>query len=208
MKNCLWGNKRLSPRDLIAEGSLDEQALITAILAGDAGAEEAFDGAFRRRLFVTAAHFLGFQDPEIEDVVQETLLLAHQKLAGFGHRSSLYLWLNHICVNFCLRRLQKRHRQVAAPDDEIAALSLGAAHEAVRRQDEALLGQERQEALQAALKGMAKDCRQVMEQRHLQGLSYIELGRELKLPIGTVMSRLARCRERLKETLRLQGALR
>ena len=48
---------------------------------------------------------------------------------------------------------------------------------------------------------MSEKCRGVLELRDLKGESYINIARVLKIPPGTVMSQLARCRQALKQLL-------
>jgi RNA polymerase sigma-70 factor (ECF subfamily) len=60
----------------------------------------------------------------------------------------------------------------------------------------------REAALQQALPRLRSDHRQVFLLREVEGLDYAQIGRRLRIPIGTVRSRLARARSALRQTLR------
>jgi RNA polymerase sigma-70 factor (ECF subfamily) len=150
-------------------------------------------------------HFLGRQDAEAEDVVQETYLTAHQKLPGFEFRSGLYLWLNHICVNFCLKRLERRFKTLATQEEELEKLSQNPALERARLREQEEESQSAAGRVARAIEAMGPECQKALRLRHLKGLSYAGVGQALKIPLGTVMSRLARCREQLKARLKEQG---
>ena len=101
---------------------MDEKALIQALRRGDAGAKESVYLAHRQGLYATACHFLGYRDPEAEDMVHETFAVAFEKIGGFEGRSSLYTWLTRICVNLCFARIRRRKRQVEMDGQDLEGL--------------------------------------------------------------------------------------
>ncbi len=180
---------------------LDDRQLVAGVLGGDEKAQEAFDGQFRARLKATAIHFLGYGEAEVEDVVQETFLTAHRNLGQFEFKSGLYLWLNRICVNFCMRRLRQRYRLLLSQQEEMEAHSLGRSLAQQAERDEAREREEMARTLSQAILAMQEPCREVLTLRHLREEPYVRIAALVKVPIGTVMSRLARCREALKQAL-------
>ena len=176
---------------------MDEKELVALVLKGDAAAQEDLSRRFQQRLYATAAHFLGYQDPEAEDVVQDTLLAAFSQLKGFEFRSGLYTWLNHICVNHCYARLRQRRKAVSQPGEILELLSSGLAQQRHRQAGEDQQQELRLAALRKELAAMKEGCRSIITLRDVEGRSYAEIAQGLKLPMGTVMSRLARCREAL-----------
>lgn len=170
----------------------------------EAAAEAWYVEAHRDGLYRAAVYFLGYRDPDAEDVVQETLLKGLEKLDGFEGRSRLTTWLNHICVHLCYARLRQRQRlAVGAEADLREAFALPSAGEDALHQ---LLNAEKRGILQAAMEALDALCRQVVDRRDRQGQPYAEAAAAMKLPLGTYMSRLSRCRERLrKEVQRLLG---
>jgi RNA polymerase sigma factor (sigma-70 family) len=170
----------------------------------EADAERWYVEAHRDKLYRAAIYFLGYRDPEAEDVVQETLAQGLDRLDTFEHRSSLYTWLNQICVHLCYRRVRARQRlALGAEADLRESLELPMQGPDALAQ---LLGEERKARLQSAMAGLELDCRQVLDLRDLRSLPYMEVARSLKVPVGTVMSRLARCRQKLKDALVRMGS--
>ncbi len=183
----------------------EEQKLIREVLAGDAGAQDRLYREYRPQLYRVAVHCLGYRDSELEDALQETFLAAYQGLARFEGRSSLYTWLSHICANQCFLRLRHRKKSLATQQEDLErALAPRAEAEARRLQQEdrngALMG-----ILREKMGQLSAPCREIMVLRDLEGTDYVTIGRRLKLPLGTVMSRLARCREALRTLVSATG---
>jgi RNA polymerase sigma-70 factor (ECF subfamily) len=86
----------------------DEKDLVARILAGEEAAFNSLYKELRPRLLKAAAHFLGYGDPAVEDVVQETFAKALPLLPQFRFEASLFTWFNRFTVNLCLQELSKR----------------------------------------------------------------------------------------------------
>jgi RNA polymerase sigma-70 factor (ECF subfamily) len=111
----------------------------------------------------------------------------------------LFSWLYRICVNLCYERMDRRWRQVAYLQEDLEAL---AGPLAADRQAQAEDRARREKMLQLieAQKGLlGEPCRGLVEMRDERGESYAAISKALRVPMGTVMSRLARCRETLKK---------
>jgi RNA polymerase sigma-70 factor (ECF subfamily) len=181
---------------------LDEKELIRQVLAGDEGARNRFYETYQKRLMPIAVYFLGYQDSDLEDVVQETFLIGFQKLKDFVPKASLYTWLAHICVHRCYKRLEKRKRALQPLDLDLeeAASALSVDHfdrENREKEKDRLIALARK-----TLASLGVNCRQVIQLRDFEGVSYAQIARRLGVQMGTVMSRLARCREALKNLVR------
>jgi RNA polymerase sigma-70 factor (ECF subfamily) len=178
--------------------AIDEKRLISALRAGDEGAFEEIFRLYRPRLYATAVHFMGYQDAEAEDAVQDAFLNALKGIGRFEERSSLYTWLNAICVRCCFMRLRKRKRLLATQAEDIEALTLPQArqnHEAASQRSRAadLAG-----ALEGLWGGLGEACQQVLALRFKEGLDIHAIHLRLKWPLGTVGGRLSRCQEALR----------
>jgi len=141
---------------------------------------------------------LGYRDADAEDVVQEVFLAVHCQLDTFEFRSSFYHWLYRICMYQCYEVIRKRRRQVAMEDEGLEALSRTqsterAAQEESERRKTAVL-----EVVREERDAMGEPCKSLLELRDVKGTSYAEIADTLRIPVGTVMSRLARCKETLK----------
>jgi RNA polymerase sigma-70 factor (ECF subfamily) len=177
---------------------LDERELVQKILRGDEGAKGQFFTAFRERLYRNAVYLLGYHDPEAEDVVQETFLTAFEKLPEFEFRSSLATWLTQICIYKCHNRYRQRAKQLFQENTDLEVLLRSAAQDrdVVRDQEE---GKRRKlDIIRTCLERISRECREMVALRDFEGKSYAEIGKSLKVPLGTVMSRLSRCKRTLK----------
>jgi RNA polymerase sigma-70 factor (ECF subfamily) len=143
------------------------------------------------------ARWLTRDDHGAEDVVQEAYLRALKSFGGF-RGSDGRAWLLTIVRNTCYSWLQKKRARgpVAAFDEA----THGAAAPALNPEQQ-LLRQEDRQAVRQAVEELPVDLREVVVLRELEGLSYKEIAAVAAIPLGTVMSRLARARERLQQRL-------
>jgi RNA polymerase sigma-70 factor (ECF subfamily) len=146
------------------------------------------------------AKWLLHNEQDAQDVVQEAYLRAFKSFAGF-HGSNGRAWLLTIVRNTAYTLLKKNHAvDLTTPfDEEIHARS----HESVS--PAAILEHaEDAELITNAMKELPAEFREILTLRHQEELSYQEIGDILKIPAGTVMSRLARARAKLREYLSSQ----
>jgi len=183
------------------EEPLDDRQLVQKLLDKDEEAENHFFRTYREKLYKVCVYVLGYQDPDAEDITQEAFIVALRKLPEFEFRSSLYSWLYRICTFLCYERLEKRGKQVAYLQEELETLAGPGSIARQRREEEELEKNKMLELLETQ-KGLLGDaCRGLMDLRDDQKKSYAQISEALKVPMGTVMSRLARCREVLKQLL-------
>jgi RNA polymerase sigma factor (sigma-70 family) len=183
---------------------LEERELVKKILKGDKEAQGAFYSENAKRLYPVCVHFLGYQDPEAEDIVQETFIIAFRKLKEFEHRSSLYTWLCHITVNLCHERLRGRKKVLASLEEDLERFTQARADTLAKQKQDEKEVKARLEMVERLMQTMSEKCRRIIELRDRKGESYINLARVLKIPPGTVMSQLARCRQALKQLLEIE----
>jgi RNA polymerase sigma-70 factor (ECF subfamily) len=140
------------------------------------------------------ARWLAGNDSDAQDVVQEACLRAFKFFGGFrgGDGRS---WLLRIVRNSFYDWLQRqRHAELATPFDE----QVHDGPTASPAPDAALLEKADNDLLHKAIEALPAEYREVLVMRELEGLSYKEIAEIAELPIGTVMSRLARAREQLR----------
>jgi RNA polymerase sigma-70 factor (ECF subfamily) len=143
------------------------------------------------------ARWLTRDDHDAEDLVQAAYLRALRFFGGF-HGSNARAWLLTIVRNACYTWLeQQRARGIAAAfDEEIHGVASDATDPETR-----LLREEDRQSVRRALEELPPEFREVVVLRELEGLSYKEIAAIAGIPPGTVMSRLARARERLQRRL-------
>ncbi len=143
------------------------------------------------------ARWLTGRDHDAEDVVQDAFVRAFQFFHGF-HGTDGRTWLLAIVRNTCYTWLEKNrgHHPTLSFDEtkhtgDVAAES-----------PEGLLARkEDQQLVRQALEQLPAEFREVIVLRELEELSYQEIARVADIPLGTVMSRLARGRARLQDHL-------
>jgi RNA polymerase sigma factor (sigma-70 family) len=144
------------------------------------------------------ARWLTRNEAEAEDVVQDACVRAMRYLSSL-REDDARAWLFAIVRNTWYSRASKRGAMAdATPLDESTTEPADAALD-----PEALLLQQQTRArVQAAIEQLPIDFREVLVLREIEGMSYKEIAEVVRVPIGTVMSRLARARERLVGVLR------
>jgi RNA polymerase sigma factor (sigma-70 family) len=141
------------------------------------------------------ARWLTRNDHDAEDLVQESYLRAYRFFDGF-HGTDGRAWILAIVRNACYTWLRENRRQPLSLEDATAEA------EDTRPNPEALhLGEVDQRLLREAIEALPEEFREAIILRELEGLSYKEIGAIAGVPIGTVMSRLARARQRLEKML-------
>jgi RNA polymerase sigma-70 factor (ECF subfamily) len=132
---------------------------------------------------------------DAEDVAQEAMLRALRFFRGF-HGGDARSWLLQIVRNSCYTWLEKNRPMELATefDEELFPQS------AVTPESLAIAGDNR-ERLTRALEDLPPRFREVLVLRELEGCSYKEIATITSMPIGTVMSALARARQRLQRLL-------
>ena len=153
-------------------------------------------------LFGTAynlARWLVRNDRDAEDVVQEAYLRAFRFFGGYRGGDSRS-WLLTIVRNTCYTWLQQnRSRELTDPiEDKLEELGVSA-----ENPETLLLQNVDAQLVRKALEELPIEFREVLIMREMEELSYKEISTIAELPIGTVMSRLARGRKRLRELLLL-----
>ncbi len=141
------------------------------------------------------ARWLTRNDADAADVVQEAFLRALKFFGGF-RGGDTRAWLLTIVRNACYTWLRRnRVNELATPFDEET-------HSVESDDPETILleGADR-EMLRQALEALPVEFREVVILRELEGLSYKEIAGVADVPVGTVMSRLARARKRLRLVL-------
>ena len=140
------------------------------------------------------ARWLVRNGSDAEDLVQEACLRAWRGFTGFrgGDGRS---WLLTIVRNICYTWLRENRRQGPAVEFNE---DLHSEDVEVPEAERLLAERSSRETLEKALQELPAEFREAIVLRELEGLSYKEIGEIANVPVGTVMSRLARARARLQ----------
>lgn len=155
------------------------------------------------RIYNLALRMVGNPDDAAE-LCQEAFLNAWKGLGKFQGDSSFATWLYRLTSNAAIDFLRRDKRSVTGPsldDDETFTQAPDPAPSPHSRAEQ----RELREALTEGLATLTPEHRQVLLLRELQGMSYEEIAGALDLDLGTVKSRIARAREKLRKYFIKQG---
>jgi RNA polymerase sigma-70 factor (ECF subfamily) len=192
--NCLEGKTGQIPGEGTAEYNL-----IRAAVAGNRSAFEVLIQKYKTRL-IESLSGAGPLDSRAEDAVANAFGLAFERLGEFRGEASFYTWLYRIALNEFTRpnrRPSPISLDVFANGDESSLLKSIEPSESLESEiADRQIGQKAQEALGS----VPEPYRKVLELYFLQDLSYQAIARKLRIPEGTVMSRLFKARKLLQES--------
>jgi RNA polymerase sigma-70 factor (ECF subfamily) len=178
-----------------------EKSLVGRVIKGESAAEEEFFKMYRPRLLRACHYFLGGRESDAEDIVQETFIIALPRLKDYVFKAPIFAWLRQISLRLCYTRLRKRKKQMASLEQDLELYLQRIASDRIEIADLELQKLKRLEVLVELKKQLNAGSAEVIELRNVRGLSYLEISDQLNIPIGTVMSRLARARDQLRDLL-------
>lgn len=157
---------------------------------------------FRRPVWSLARRLSGSED-EALDATQEIFLRVWKGLGGFRGESKLSTWVFQIAWNYLRRERRRRGRMPTfLSTDEHAMAGRVVLLEERRADPERAAGAaEDLKRVEKALMGLSEEFRIVLALRDGEDLSYQEISEVLDIPIGTVRSRIARARTRLRKAV-------
>ena len=183
---------------------MDEPALIRDAQHGNINAFNNLVLAYQDIVYNTALRILGDEDLAA-DASQEDFISAFRALNSY-RGGSFRAWLLRTVTNACYDELRRRKRHPTTPlepetedGDEVETPRWLADPNACT--DEQLDQAELEHAIQHCLENLPTDFRAVVVLADIQGLNYTEVAAVVKKPLGTIKSRLARARLRLRECL-------
>lgn len=179
---------------------MTDAELITATLAGDHRAFQTLAERYEPRVAATVIGMLG-RCSEADDVGQETFIRFYHSLKDFQGASSVGTYITRIAINLSLNEL-KRHKRRSLfflfhpsdTDENSPAQDIPDPNASAEYDDT-------KDLVHRALQQLDPKFRSVIVLRLLDGYSTQETADILQLPVGTVLSRLARAQQKLKEIL-------
>ncbi|MDH3522688.1 MAG: sigma-70 family RNA polymerase sigma factor [Acidobacteriota bacterium] len=181
---------------LAAEAVRHDRELVARHAYGD---PEAFDEVYARfsGLVFQIARRMSGDDALAEDLSQEIFLRIFRHLRGYQGRSSLKTWVYRVAINCCRSRLARRSRRerafVAVEEGRLERVPSAAEGPQGR-----LRRREAAETVGRALNRLPLAFREAVVLRDVCGLSYEEIATVAGVRLGTVRSRIARGRDRLR----------
>jgi RNA polymerase sigma-70 factor, ECF subfamily len=183
---------------------MDELALITDARGGDLDAFNRLVLAYQDMAFNLAYRMLG-EDAAAEDATQTAFISAYRNLTSY-RGGSFKAWVLRMVTNTCYDELRRRHRHPTTPlepetdeEDEMESPRWLADDDASPEEKAEKL--ELEQAIQHCLNDLPDEFRTVAVMIDVQGLDYEEVSQATGKPLGTIKSRLARARSRLRSCL-------
>jgi RNA polymerase sigma-70 factor (ECF subfamily) len=161
----------------------------------DTAGIEHLDGLFSYALVLTRNH------AEAEDLVQETYVRAIQAVSRLRTDSNIKGWLFTILRNIWLNQLRRRRNGPQFVDLDAEAGDATNLAAAIKNSHDQYVSKLEKEQVQIAIKKLPLGFREIIVLREYEDLSYQEIAAVLGCPAGTVMSRLARARIKLRTLL-------
>jgi RNA polymerase sigma-70 factor, ECF subfamily len=183
---------------------MDEALLIRDAQRGDLDAFNRLVLEYQDMLFNTALRILGDED-QAADATQEAFLSAFRSIKSY-RGGSFKAWLLRTVTNACYDELRRKKRRPTVPlepetdDGDELEVPRWLADSSLSPEEEVELD-DLEHAIQHCLDDLPSDFRTVVVLVDVQGMEYTEVSEAVRVPLGTIKSRLARARLRLRECL-------
>jgi RNA polymerase sigma-70 factor (ECF subfamily) len=177
----------------------DDFTLIRAIQDGDHQAFESLVNRYQRQVANLIYMTMGSSN-DVEDIAQEVFIRVYRSLPKFKFDASFFSWMYRITRNLCIDEIRKRKvRKVLSLDflteDVLEKNRKSKEHELPT---DAMLTDEKHRIIQAALKRLKPEHREILVLREYEDLGYSEIAETLGISPEAVKSRIFRARMELK----------
>ncbi len=186
---------------------LDDLTLVNRCKEGDERAFRILVERYQKRVFSVAFGMVKDRE-EAMDIAQDAFVKVHKYLDHFKGDASFYTWIYRITANLAIDRIRARNVRESVEFDEtfrgneeptggagILGTRLGT------NPQKSALRRELAEKIEAALAEIPEKHREILVLREVEGMSYEDLSHVLKIPKGTVMSRLFHARAKMQRIL-------
>jgi len=183
---------------------MNEQALITDAQNGSLDAFNTLVLHYQDGVFNTALRILGDED-QAADASQEAFISAFKAIKSF-RGGSFKAWLMRTVTNACYDELRRKKRRPTTPlepdtDEGEEMDSPRWLADPNMTPDQQAEADEVEHAIQHCLDNLPLEFKTVVVMADVQGMDYTEVASAIRVPLGTIKSRLARARLRLRECL-------
>ncbi|WP_406029978.1 RNA polymerase sigma factor RpoE [Succinivibrio sp.] len=181
----------------------NDEAIVKRVQEGDVEAYNLLVIKYQHKIFQVIGKFVNNQ-ADIADVAQEAFIKAYRAINSFRADSSFYTWLYRIAVNTAKTHLEsnnktRNHLDVDSPEfqsiDEQGVLASS------DTPDRIIESQELQQVIIDAMADLPTELSEAITLREVEGMSYEDMAVALKVPIGTVRSRIFRARQFIEQRM-------
>jgi len=175
----------------------DDCRLMAEILAGKKSAMKMLVERYKKRAYFLALGMVGSSD-EAYDISQEAFIKVFKAAGSFDRNQRFFPWFYSIIINLCKDSLHRREkhesREVNIDDNTFLLVD-------ARNPETILIKEEEAACVRNAIMKLDPDDREIIMLKHFRDISYEEIAVLLKIPKGTVMSRLYYARKKLAKLL-------
>lgn len=171
-----------------------DEVLIARVKKGDCEAFNPLVERYKMPLYKVLYRMVRNRD-DTEDLVEEAFIKAYRAISRFDLKRSFYAWICRIAVNNAINFIKKERRGQVQSIGMVEYRLTAEKGNPVKMTREKIL----KERISAAIAKLPEEYRMILVLRVDEEYSYEEISDMLKIPKGTVMSRLARARQKLKK---------
>ena len=183
-------------------------ALVRRCVAGDAGAWEEIVRTYNRRIYNVCYRFTGSPD-SAEDLSQEVFIKMYRTLDSYApEKGAFTTWIMTMTRNLLVDHYRKAKQDrvtdsldAGITEDEDAVPLSDRIEDSAPSADDRIQRRETQEMVQKAIQKLSPELREAVILRDIQDMDYKEIAQALKVPEGTVKSRINRGRMELAKVL-------
>ncbi len=182
---------------------INENNLLHKARSGDVGAFEELTTAYYSKVYSICYRMLNNTEDAYEQA-QETFIKAFKYIKDFKGNCAISTWLYRIATNVCLDfiRKNKKKKVISIEQSTFEDLQLkDSLVSDIPGPEKVAETNAQKQAIKEAMDKMSDNNRLVIILRDFMGLSYDEISDTMKIPVGTVKSRISRARNELRELL-------
>lgn len=184
-----------------------DQAVVEKVIGGEVDAFSVLVDRYQDRIYSAVLNYVSNRDDAV-DIAQETFVKAYSSLRSFNSSSAFYTWLYRIAVNTAIDFIRKRRAKPTDSLDEERFSEAGfepVSTDAAADPEKVAVRVEQRLALRKAISTLSEKLRNVIILHDVEGLSQEEVAEILRVPVGTVKSRVSRGRAELRYLLQRQA---
>ena len=184
---------------------IDEKKLIAEVLGGDHEAFAQLVEVYEDKVYNLCLRMCSDRE-DARDLAQEAFLKAWRGLRFYKQEAAFSTWLYRLTSNVCIDYLRQKKRRSAVSfvtaDEEGVQLDIP---DPTPTPEQQVMDEQTKEQVANAMSQLEEEFRLVLTLRVVEELSYDEIAEIMELKVGTVKSRLARAREKLRKILLENG---
>ena len=174
-----------------------DELLVKKVQEGDTNAYNVLVIKYQYKVAQIISKFVA-NNADINDIAQDAFIKAYKAINSFRGESSFYTWLYRIVVNAAKTFLEsnsKHKNSIDVDSPEFQSIDEQGILASKDTPDRIIESQELHEVILKAMNDLPKELREAITLREIEGMSYDDLAIALKVPVGTVRSRIFRARE-------------